>query len=181
MTEAPIRAEAIDADRFRGLAGEAASIYGAAMHRSPEVVVQRRDIIAVHVEYQGFLAAGGFIDEGDSSRLVGFGYGYDGRPGQWWHDIVAGALGRSDAARWLRDSFELAELHVSPEHQHRGLGRALMTDLLARTERSRAVLSTPDIESPARLLYRSYGFVDLRTDFRFPGNPEPYVLMGVDL
>ena len=56
-----------------------------------------------------------------------------------------------------------------------------MTDVLSRTERRHAVLSTPDLESPARLLYRSYGFVDLRADFRFPGNPEPYVLMGVDL
>ena len=181
MSGAPVRTETIGAERFRELAADAASIYGAAMHRSPEIVVQRRDIIAVHVAYQGFLAVGGFVDDRGPSRLVGFGYGYDGRPGQWWHDIVAGALGRRDANRWLRDSFELAELHVLPEYQHRGLGRTLMTDVLSRTERSHAVLSTPDIESPARLLYRSYGFIDLRVDFRFPGNPEPYVLMGVDL
>jgi ribosomal protein S18 acetylase RimI-like enzyme len=176
--------EAIEADTFRLLASEAASVYGQAMNRTPEVVVQRRDIIAVHVTYRGFRCAGAFEDsdaENPASRLVGFGYGYNGAPGQWWHDIVAGALGRTEARRWLRDGFELAELHVLPDHQGKGLGRALLTDVLSRTDAEHAVLSTPDVESPARILYRSYGFVDLRCDFLFPGSPEPYVIMGVDL
>jgi ribosomal protein S18 acetylase RimI-like enzyme len=175
-----IRIEQLDAARFRLLAGEAASVYGAAMKRGPEVVVQRRDIIVVHVSYPGFLATAAFATD-PGSQLIGFGYGYHGAPGQWWHDIVASALGPAGSARWLRDSFELAELHVLPEHHGHGVGRALLTDVLARTDRSRAVLSTPDAESPARLLYRSYGFVDLCTDFCFPGNPEPYAIMGVDL
>jgi ribosomal protein S18 acetylase RimI-like enzyme len=176
---------ALDASKFRLLAADAASVYGAAMHRSPEVVVQRRDVIAVHVSYKGFVAAGAF--EGPEPRpdepspLVGFGYGYRGAPGQWWHDIVARAIGRKETERWLRDGFELAELHVLPEHQGNGLGRALLTDVLSRTDASHAVLSTPDIESPARMLYRSHGFIDLCCAFRFPGSPESYAIMGVDL
>jgi ribosomal protein S18 acetylase RimI-like enzyme len=176
--------EAFDTDRFGRLAADAASVYGAAMHRSPEVVVQRRDLIAVHVSYRGFVAAGAFDDDDATdqpARLVGFGYGYGGAPGQWWYDIVAEALGRGSAARWLRDGFELAELHVLPDRQGRGLGRALLTDVLSRAEGTRAVLSTPDVESPARALYRSYGFSDLRCGFRFPGSPEVYAIMGVDL
>jgi ribosomal protein S18 acetylase RimI-like enzyme len=173
--------EAMDSEQFRSRAAEAASVYGAAMHRSPEVVVQRRDIISVHVSYRGFVAAGAFSGEDATGSLVGFGYGYRGAPGQWWHDIVAGALGRTNANRWLRDGFELAELHVLPEHQGQGLGRALLTDVLSRVDARRAVLSTPDLESPARILYRSYGFSDLCSNFRFPGSPEAYAIMGVDL
>ncbi len=127
------------------------------------------------------MAAAAFDGDGDASKLVGFGYGYRGAPGQWWHDIVSGALGRSESARWLRDGFELAELHVLPDYQGAGLGRALLTNVLARAEGRHAVLSTPDSESRARILYRSYGFSDLCSDFRFPGSPEPYAIMGVDL
>lgn len=173
--------EGIDAARFRGLATEAASVYGQAMHRSPEVVVQRRDIIAVHVNYAGFIASGAFNGGGEAAALVGFGYGYNGARGQWWHDIVVSALGPDGAKRWLRDGFELAELHVRPDHQGQGFGRALLTNVLSRATACHAVLSTPDTESAARTLYRSYGFVDLRCDFRFPGSPEPYAIMGVDL
>jgi ribosomal protein S18 acetylase RimI-like enzyme len=173
------RVEAIDAAAFRDLATEAASIYGAAMKRSPEVVIQRRDVIRTHIAYRGFVAAGAFA--GNDEHLVGFGYGYRGAPGQWWHDIVAGALGRHDAARWLRDGFELAELHVLPDNQGQGLGRALLTNVLSRVDAGHALLSTPDIESPARSLYRSYGFSDLRCDFRFPGSAEAYAIMGIDL
>jgi ribosomal protein S18 acetylase RimI-like enzyme len=178
---------AVSAEVFGGLAQEAASIYGAAMDRSPEVVIQRRDIIAAHVTYGGFLCSGAFDDAASatpgemSDQLVGFGYGYRGVAGQWWHDIVVGALGRQNARRWLHDGFELAELHVHPDHQGHGLGRTLLTDVLSRTDAAHAVLSTPDTESPARNLYRSYGFIDLCRDFRFPGSPESYAIMGVDL
>jgi ribosomal protein S18 acetylase RimI-like enzyme len=166
----------IPAEEFRELASQAASIYGAAMQRSPEVVVQRRDIINNHVGFRGFVAVGAFEPD-----LIGFGYGYLGRPGQWWHDVVAGALGREGSKRWLRDSFELAELHLVPSHHGQGIGRELLTRLLAEVDARHAVLSTPDTESPARLLYRSYGFVDIRCDFQFPGSPEVYAIMGVDL
>jgi ribosomal protein S18 acetylase RimI-like enzyme len=168
----------IDAETFRGLAADAATIYGAAMGRPAEVVLQRRDVFAVHVSYPGFVAAGAFDEPAD---LVGFGYGYHGRPGQWWHDIVASGLGRGQSGRWLANAFELAELHVDPAHQGHGLGRALLTDVLARTDAAHAVLSTPDSETPARLLYRSFGFRDLRREFRFPGSPEAYAIMGIDL
>jgi ribosomal protein S18 acetylase RimI-like enzyme len=166
------------AAEFRDRAAAAASVYGAAMRRSPEVVVQRRDIIVTHCSNPGFTAAAA-LDE--QSELVGFGYGYLGAPGQWWHDIVARALGRDGAVRWLREGFELAELHVLPDHQGTGLGRALLTDVLARAAAQHVVLSTPDTESPARALYRSAGFADLLTSFYFPGSSEAYAIMGVDL
>lgn len=175
------RLERLDADAFRKLAADAASVYGAAMRRSPEVVVQRRDIISGHATYQGFVAVGAFVDATDNPVLVGFGYGYLGASGQWWHDVVAAALGRVATRRWLREGFELAELHVLPEHQGNGLGRRMLTDVLSRTTARHAVLSTPDVESPARTLYRSEGFEDLLCGFYFPGSSEPYAIMGADL
>jgi ribosomal protein S18 acetylase RimI-like enzyme len=175
----------LDEAHLRALAGPAASVYGEAMRRSPEVVVQRREIIASHTTYPGFLCAAAFDSPDDADpldgELVGFGYGYLGADGQWWHDTVAQALGRDGTKRWLRDGFELAELHVLPAHQGAGLGRRLLSDVLSRTSATRAVLSTPDSESPARLLYRSFGFEDLLCGFYFPGSSEIYAIMGVNL
>jgi ribosomal protein S18 acetylase RimI-like enzyme len=165
----------IDADEFGVLVGAAAEVYGAAMQRAPELVEQRRDIMAGHVDRRGFVAA--VANDGDA--LVGFGYGYHGRPGEWWHDVVAGALGRDEARAWLSDTFELAELHVEPGHQGLGVGRQLLDAVLgAATERT-VVLSTHDHESVARSLYRSVGFVDLLRDFCFPGSGEVYAVLGL--
>ncbi|MGN6472427.1 MAG: GNAT family N-acetyltransferase [Mycobacteriales bacterium] len=179
------RIVALDGARMRALAGPAASVYGAAMRRSPEVVVQRREIIVSHTAYPGFLCAAAFddadTDDEPDGEMVGFGYGYLGASGQWWHDTVAQALGRDGTRRWLRNGFELAELHVLPHHQGAGLGRRLLSDVLARTTADHAVLSTPDTESPARMLYRSVGFEDLLCGFFFPGSSEVYAIMGVDL
>ena len=177
----PARIQQIDTDQFRLLAPDAASVYGAAMHRSPEVVVQRQDIIAVHVSYKGFVSAGAF----DIDELVGFGYGYRGAPGQWWHDDVRTALtaaaGKRTAEHWLGDSFEIAEVHVRPEYQRRGIGRAMLLRLTEAAEQRTALLSTQDLPSPARHLYRSLGFTDLLTNFCFPCGGPPYAVMGAEL
>lgn len=173
---------ALDSNRLRGLAGDAATVYGAAMRRTGETVLARRDLIAVHAGYPGLVAAGVFAGRPDDTgrTLVGFGYGYLGAAGQWWHDVVVGALGAS-ATRWLTNGFELAELHVHPDHQGEGLGRALLDDVLSRAAAAHVVLSTPDTDSPARALYRSVGFRDLRVGFCFPGSSEAYAIMGKDL
>ena len=164
-----------DAGEFADSLVVAAHIYGEAMQRPPELVVQRREIMAAHLHRSGLVAALARDAEGD---VVGFCYGYHGRPGDWWHDVVARAVGRREAREWLSDSFELAELHVLPAHHGRGLGRRLLASVLARAEGTTVVLSTHDRESPARQLYRSVGFVDLLTNFVFPGSTEVYVVMG---
>jgi ribosomal protein S18 acetylase RimI-like enzyme len=176
MTE-PARIDRLGAAEFREHAGVAASIYGQAMHRPAEIVVQRREVIVSHLRNPGFVAATAVVDD----AVVGFGYGYRGAPGQWWYDVVARGLGRDATRRWLHQGFELAELHVLPEHQGRGIGRRLLDDVMARTDAGQVLLSTPDIESPARLLYRSRGFLDLLRDFSFPGSSEAYAVMGCDI
>jgi ribosomal protein S18 acetylase RimI-like enzyme len=170
------RVDLVDADTFAALVGSAAHVYGAAMQRGPELVVQRREIMHSHLSRQGFVAVTAMVDD----ILAGFGYGYRGRAGEWWHDVVAAALGRAEATRWLGDAFELAELHVLPDHQGQGLGRQLLEALLAAITAPTIVLSTHDLDSPARDLYRSVGFVDLLRDFVFPGSSEIYAIMGLE-
>ncbi|HUR08141.1 MAG TPA: GNAT family N-acetyltransferase, partial [Nonomuraea sp.] len=115
-------------------------------------------------------------------KIVGFAYGFRGAPGQWWHDVVFRALesraGREAAEAWLGNAFELAEIHMHPDYQGKGIGRAMITTLCAgRPERS-AVLSTHDRPTMARHLYASMGFTDLLSPFLFPGGYEQYAIMG---
>jgi ribosomal protein S18 acetylase RimI-like enzyme len=169
------RIDVVDAETFAPLIPAAAHIYGAAMARPPEMVVQRREIMHTHLLRRGFAAVTAVDDD-----LVGFGYGYRGRQGEWWHDVVAKELGREAGRRWLRDAFELAELHVLPERQGEGIGRRLLDTLLAAAGGRTVVLSTHDRDSAARRLYRSTGFADLIDDFVFPGSGEVYAVMGME-
>jgi ribosomal protein S18 acetylase RimI-like enzyme len=184
------RLQPLDAAGFRPFGATAAQVYGEAMRRSPEVVIQRREVIGLHLGYPGFVGTAALVDPDPATSgpgaasepvLVGFGYGYRGAPTQWWHDIVARALGTEASRRWLADGFELAELHVLPAYQAQGLGRGMLRDVMRRAEAAHITLSTPDLETPARRLYRSEGFVDLLRDFYFPGSNEAYAVMGVDL
>jgi GNAT superfamily N-acetyltransferase len=177
--------EVVDADRFGALLKAAAHVYGAAMERPPELVVQRREIMHSHLGRSGFAAVVALDESAGNDGLVGFGYGYCGQAGEWWHDVVAKAmtrspLGRSGSRPWLKDAFELAELHVLPDWQGRGIGRQLLDRLLATATGDTVILSTHDRESRARALYRSAGFVDLLCDFVFPGSAEVYAVMGLD-
>ena len=125
-------------------------------------------------------------------QLAAFTYGFHGENGQWWHDMVAAALatrsragtqaadyaGDDTPGTWLDDSFEVAELHVLPPWQGRGIGRSLLLLLATGRQERTAVLSTADAPTRARRLYRGLGFTDLLTDFRFSGSEPPYAVMG---
>ena len=177
----PAEIDLLDAGAFAAWVPAAAHVYGAAMQRGPELVVQRREIMQSHLSRREFVGVVATVpDARPDDRLVGFGYGYRGRTGEWWHDTVAKALGRDVARRWLADAFELAELHVQPDRQGQGIGRQILERILAAAGGSTVVLSTPDRESAARKLYRSVGFVDLRGGFVFPGSTEVYSIMGLD-
>jgi ribosomal protein S18 acetylase RimI-like enzyme len=159
------------------------AIYGAAMGASPEELPSRQVIMERHAGNPGLRSLAAVDDA--SRQIVGFAYGFRGCPGQWWHDVVWSALAATsglDAAHdWLDDTVEIAEVHVRPEYQARGIGRRLVQGLAADRGERTALLSTRDAESRARRLYRSLGFRDLLTGFVFPGGGPPYAVMGAVL
>jgi ribosomal protein S18 acetylase RimI-like enzyme len=162
---------------------EQLAIYVAAMDAGLDELPSRRAIMERHAANPGLRALAAIDDS--SGRMVGFAYAFRGLPGQWWHDVVKGGIcaasGRALAQTWLADALEIAEVHVQPEFQARGIGRQMMLTLAAdRTERT-ALLSTRDAQTPARRLYRSLGFTDLLTGFQFPGSGPPYAVMGAPL
>jgi ribosomal protein S18 acetylase RimI-like enzyme len=159
------------------------AIYGAAMGAAKNELPSRRAIMQRHSVNQGFRALA--VSAGSTGRPVAFSYAFRGLPGQWWHDVVRAGIsaerGLRAAGDWLDDVLEIAEVHVHPDYQARGIGRQMVLALAAgRTERT-AVLSTRDAPTPARRLYRSLGFADLLTDFVFPGGGPPYAVMGAVL
>jgi ribosomal protein S18 acetylase RimI-like enzyme len=161
------------------------AVYAAAMSPAPETLPGRRSIMAGHAAYPGFRALAA-AEDGGSGEPVGFGYGFRGTAGQWWHDTVARALaatrGARVAAAWLDDTFEVAELHVAPGFQGSGIGSGLLLRLTSGRPERTAVLSTRDAETRARRLYRGVGFTDLLTGFAFyPGSEPPYAVMGAEL
>ena len=160
------------------------AVYAAAMRPPAELLTGRRSIMAGHTVNPGFRALA-VIDDG-TGEAVGFGYGFHGAAGQWWHDTVSRALaasrGDAAAAAWLDDSFEVAELHVAPDYQGRGVGAGLLLQLTSGRPERTALLSTRDADTPARRLYRGTGFTDLLTAFHFfPGGEPPYAVMGAEL
>jgi ribosomal protein S18 acetylase RimI-like enzyme len=167
---------------FRAAIGELVGVYAAAMNPPERLIGGREAIMDRHAASPGFRC----LTAVDDGAVAGFCYGFHGESGQWWHDMVASALGSragagagsAEAAAWLEDSFEVAELHVLPAHQGVGIGRTLLLSVTDERDERTAVLSTADAQTRARRLYRSLGFTDLLTGFRFSGAEPPYAVMG---
>ncbi len=180
----------LGAGRFTDWLDLLTGIYALAMDTPASHLPGRRAIMERHTAYPGFravaaLTSGGRHQQAGQPAPIGFAYGFHGEPGQWWHDLVADSLAReldtAAAEFWLGDSFEVAEVHVHPDHQGRGIGRQMMHRLAdGRPERT-ALLSTPAGRTRARRLYESLGFADLLPGFSFPGASPPYAIMGVVL
>lgn len=152
------------------------------MGAQPEELAARRAIMERHAGNPAFRVV---VARDEPQHIVAFAYGFHGAAGQWWHDVVRSAIthraGAPATASWLADAMEIAEVHVHPDHQARGIGRRMVLTLTdGRPERT-ALLSTRDAQSPARRLYRSLGFVDLLTAFQFPGGGPLYAVMGAPL
>ena len=121
----------------------------------------------------------------DGSRIVGVAYGHLGRAQQWWHSQIRQAVRNSDPRSVvLNDYFEVAEVHVLPDYQGRGVGRALLTELLAGVDSPYAILSTPEVageNNRAFGLYRSFGFMDILRNFLFRGDERPFAVLYLRL
>ena len=164
-------------DQLAARADDVLEVYAEAMQVSRGAARSRRSVLAAHLDREGLKAVAAL----DRTRLIGIAYGYQGAPGQWWHDHVRAAMGLRLSQEWLRDAFEVCELHVRPRFQQQGIGRDLLVQLLAQTRCLTAVLTTPDVETRARTFYRDGGWVDLVRDLRFPGDPRSFAVLGLEL
>ncbi|MDQ2749347.1 MAG: GNAT family N-acetyltransferase [Actinomycetota bacterium] len=164
--------------QFAARVDEAMGIYVLAMRYPDHTGSQRAVTARRHTKNDRFECRAALDDDG---VLVGFGYGYTTKPGQWWHDLVSKAMNPDAATEWLSDAFELSELHVLPEHQGRGIGRRLLTSLASGISHQAMLLSTPDADTRAFALYRRFGFIDLARHYLFPGDARPFAVLGARL
>ncbi len=160
---------------------EVLEVYAEAMEVSWSTARSRRSVLSGHLTRHGLQARAAL--QGD--QLVGIAYGYLGQRGQWWHDQVREALASTladvEVSEWLDGSFEVCELHVRPALHGTGVGRTLLTDLLAQTSAPTALLTTPDRDTRARRFYRAGGWTDLVRGLVFPGDPRVFAVLGLRL
>lgn len=170
---------------FAVLTPRLVDLYIEAMGYDPAIRASRMEVWRREIAQPGFTALAAF--EGDA--VLGIAYGYLGAPDLWWDRQVRRGFreaGGPDTrqATLIRDYFEVAEVHVDPAHQGRGIGRRLLSELLWLVPAGHALLSTPEVEGEANKafsLYRSMGFRDELRDFRFDGDPRPFAVLSVPL
>lgn len=161
-------------DEFTMQLPAAMQIYADAMGYPSQVLAARHGVALGHTRQSGFRSLGAHSGSGN---LVGFGYGYSTASGQWWNSEVRRALGpRADF--WLRDAFELCELHVLPSWQGHHIGRLVLEKLLVGLPNEHVVLSTPEGPTRARRLYDSMGFQSIADSFYFATDQRPFAVMA---
>lgn len=174
----------LSAGAFEAALPELLSIYASAMDYAPGVARARLPLWRDHARRIGFRCVVAPMpdieDDADPGMIAGFGYGYRGAIGQWWYGEVARGLGDPDSP-WLRDYFELTELHVRPDYQGHGMGEALLRALVAPAPNRTVLLSTPEGENRAWRLYRRLGFTSVLRDFLFTGDSRPFAVLGRSL
>ena len=127
-----------------------------------------------HTGRNGFV----FLVAREAQQIVGFGYGYDGAYGSWWTDRVERSLTAAEREEWIvPPHYEIVELHVRPSQQRRGIGSALLAQLLTRQPHDRALLSTQVASRRARAFYAKNGWIELASVDFGTGYP-PYVVLG---
>lgn len=167
-------------DDLLALEAEVVAVY-AAVFGSPPTAAGPADVaafrasLARQVRKPGFRACTARSSDG---RLVGFAYGWEGGPGDWWWDIAASAVNGDVRRRWFADCFVIAELAVVADLRRQGIGSLLLDTLLAATERPGVVLSTRADAEAALAFYAARGWRRLVTDLRFPGSDAAWIVLG---
>ena len=172
----------LSAGEYSMLVPTLVDIYMAAMEYDPAIREQRVRIWRSEVSWPGFTAIAA-IEGGD---VIGVAYGFIGSRERWWDRQLMRSMeengGITPRRREILNSyFEVAEIHVLPGHQGRGIGAKLLTELLKLAPAEWALLSTPEIDGEANGafgLYRKYGFEDLARNFMYPGDPRPFAILG---
>jgi ribosomal protein S18 acetylase RimI-like enzyme len=177
--EAPRPELTIDVVDPLPLAAELREVHRAALGAgalSEEWAATRLPAHALREDFVFLVAREG--EEVAPSAIAGFAYGYTGSSGQWWTDRVERSLTAAQRAEWIESPhYEIVELHVRPSQQRRGIGSALLAQLLTRQPHDRALLSTQTGSRKARSFYAKNGWSELASVDFGPGYP-PYIVLG---
>lgn len=173
---------------FVQLAPASVGLYLTAMNYPTTIRQQRIAVWRSEVTLPGFTAVGAFdnhVAAPSTSSLIGIAYGFIGNPDRWWDQQLRRGLlenGLTERMREVVNSyFEIAEIHVSPSHQNRGIGRELLHRLLRDAPTQYTLLSTPEVpgeDNGAFGLYRSLGFEDVLRYFHYNGDERPFAVLG---
>jgi ribosomal protein S18 acetylase RimI-like enzyme len=137
------------------------------------------EILPRHTSRPGFRFLAARTGDG---RLAGFVYGYEGGPGEWWHDRVAAAMTAEQREQWLGpDHFELVELMVDADLEGQGIGGRLHDELLASVSSRTAVLSTQRSNTRALGFYERRGWSVVVPEIRFGAGYPPFTVLGKHL
>jgi ribosomal protein S18 acetylase RimI-like enzyme len=115
-------------------------------------------------------------------ELVGMLVGWPIANRWWWRHHIQPALAMTENLHWIEDAFELAEFHVRPALQGRGLGTKLLAEAENRVEQRRILLSTNAINNwSSREFYRRRGFHTLSAPVRWLGMDLRVYILGREL
>jgi ribosomal protein S18 acetylase RimI-like enzyme len=148
---------------------DAAHVYLATWPDDPEKI---RAFLTRYAGYPDFCGCVALLEQ----QVIGMGFGHRSRPGDWWHDRVANALGPDHPA--LQNAWVLVELAVLPDHRGQGIGKALHQALLSGQPCPCALLSTEISNTRARGFYEGLGRQYIERNFRFSPEAEPFVIMA---
>lgn len=159
MTEQTVTLDRVDPDAARDRVGDLRRVYEIVYaeppyRQGPEDADEFEDRFARQSEQDGFrlviAVAGG--------RVVGFCYTIGLPAGRWWR----GAQQDPPAELVDADKVAVVELVLLSPYRGRGLGRALLDEVLAgRPERWATLLAEPD--APARAIYAHWGWEKVGT------------------
>ncbi|MFG1796261.1 GNAT family N-acetyltransferase [Nocardia sp. NPDC049149] len=114
-----------------------------------EHVARFRELLTTELDRPGFTLAQAL----DGDTLIGMVYGYPMVSGEWWTDAHI----LPDPKLVAAGKLAVMEFAVHPDHQNRGLGRALMDEVLrGRPEPFAVLCANPG--APAREIYRRWGW-----------------------
>lgn len=130
------------------------------------------DQLRWHGSFPGF--TGVAARETTSGAVLGMTYGFSNRPGQWWRDRVATAIGPQQTQALLDDSFCLMELGVVRAARRQGAARALVAALLARQPHPCALLSMQSDNRSGRNFYLATGWQIVIEKMSFGAGYLPY-------
>jgi GNAT superfamily N-acetyltransferase len=179
-----VELQLLTAAQTRPLFDQLVDIYQAAFSQAPyyETLPDFLNFIgrlSYHARHEGFRCV--IARPAPGQAVVGFGYGFPGRPGSWLYDLVYPRLAPDLRDRYLSDFFEFAELAVLPDRQGQGLGGRLHDTLLAGLNFHSACLATPEVDTRARRLYQHRAWIPLLGGFDLPGSSLKFEIMGKEL